>query len=48
MQPFVIQFDFYRPENEWRVQAFSFHAETDDYLEESIPFEIGKISRVEE
>lgn len=48
MQPFVIQFDFYRPDSDWRVQAFSFHSDADDYIEESIKFEIGKKSLPEE
>jgi hypothetical protein len=48
MQPFVIQFDFYRPRNEWKIQAFSFNTDVDNHIEEDIKFGIGKISRLED
>ncbi len=47
-QPFEIKFEFYRQEDSWRIQSFSFSSEADDYIEESIKIEIGKKSVVEQ
>ena len=45
MQPFVIQFDFYKPKKDWKIQAFSFNTDADDRIEESIMIEIGALSK---
>ena len=34
-QPIRFTFQFYKPENEWRIYAFKFDANLDDELEES-------------
>lgn len=34
-QPLRFTFQFYRPDNEWRLQAFQYDANMDDELEES-------------
>ena len=47
MQPFVIQFDFYRPDKIWVIQGFNFENKIDNYIEESITIEIGKKSIVD-
>ena len=43
-QPFEIEFDFYKPQSEWRLQAFGFSSEIDEIIEESSRIELRKLS----
>ena len=43
-QPFEINFDFYRPKNEWRLQAFGYSSEIDEIIEESSRVDLRRLS----
>lgn len=45
MNPFIIQFDFYRPNDAWKAQAFSFNTSIDVTIEDSIKAELGHLSK---
>ena len=46
-QPLTFQFEFYKPVNKWQIQGFTFDANIDDLLDESINFGIIKKLRID-